>query len=85
VVAPDTRGRRGQQERRRPRPARYLMLKPAAFLPGVMDKDITGGRRQYFTPSGLVVLFDEPRRALEGQGWSRVPERPELPDHSWRV
>lgn len=35
--------------------------------------DPSHGRRQYFTPSGLVVLFDKPLQPVAGEGWARSP------------
>jgi hypothetical protein len=35
--------------------------------------DITRGRHQYYTPTGLIVLFDAPRQPMVGEGWSWSP------------
>ena len=40
-------------------------------MPG--HDDITGGRHQYVSPSGLVVMFDKPLQPMVGEGWARSP------------
>jgi hypothetical protein len=35
--------------------------------------DLFVGRAQYFTPTGLIVLFDAPRQPAPGQEWSNSP------------
>lgn len=36
-------------------------------------RDLFAGRQQYFTPTGLIVLFDAPRQPAPGQEWSISP------------
>lgn len=35
--------------------------------------DILASKHQYRTPTGLIVMFDEPRRPMTGEGWARSP------------
>jgi hypothetical protein len=44
-----------------------------------MTERITRGRRQYSTPSGLIVLFDQPFKPMPGQRWARSPSDPSFP------
>src|SRR5258708_4852939 len=38
-----------------------------------MNDDILRGRRPYFTPSGLIVVFDEPLLPMHGEAWAQSP------------
>jgi hypothetical protein len=50
-------------------------------VPKTLDELVAGGR-EYRTPSGLIVIFEQPREPLRGQGWAlspgglSFPERP---------
>jgi hypothetical protein len=48
-----------------------------AFLVGMPHDDdlaaMFASKHQYRTPTGLIVMFDEPRRPMRGEGWARSP------------
>jgi hypothetical protein len=47
-----------------------------AFLSDVKQRDlehILAGKHKYISPTGLIVLFDQPRQPMLGEGWARSP------------